>query len=506
MSNAPAALQQGFDYQARWFWIQACRLFEAETKVGKVVYEAEEPRAFDDVVVCFTQPVQDERGNGVTREFYQLKFHVDFTGEVTAEALTSPDFIGAKSKSLLQRLHAAQKQFAPDGKGALFTVVMPWSIKRDDALATLVSAVGGQLRLDRLFEGGPRSEMGKVRAIWATHLGLQSDAELRPILAPLQIWSGSGNLRLMKEMLNCRLAAAGLAPVDATSNTYDDLIRKLAAQGRKEFDRDSLTQVCKDEKLWRSEPAMSHGRVLGVRSFMRFAENMQDYTQAMLSLVPFFDGRRIRDTRLWTEAVVPQLRDFLAQETSTRETSYQLYLDAHSSIAFAAGYILDAKAGVDLSIVQRTLTGTQSWRATAPSADGPLFKYTTDDAAKQENDVALAVSVTARIDEDVRLYVQKNLPSVGRLIFAEISPAPSSTAVKDANHALALVQSLADIIKQRSANERGAVLHLFIAAPNALTFMLGQHAKRFGTCVIYEYDFDTSAPGAYSHSIQFPNP
>ena len=46
--------------------------------------------------------------------------------------------------------------------------------------------------------------------------------------------------------------------------------------------------------------------------------------------------------------------------------------------------------------------------------------------------------------------------------------------------------------------------HLRRAAPNAFMFFLGQLAKGFGPCTVYEYDFDTNAPGAYQASISFP--
>src|SRR2546427_6740586 len=48
MANAVSARLQGDDYQARYFWIEACRLFMADSSVSRVGYIAD-PRAFDGI-------------------------------------------------------------------------------------------------------------------------------------------------------------------------------------------------------------------------------------------------------------------------------------------------------------------------------------------------------------------------------------------------------------------------------------------------------------------------
>ncbi|MHC0068683.1 SAVED domain-containing protein [Nostoc sp. UIC 10890] len=62
------------------------------------------------------------------------------------------------------------------------------------------------------------------------------------------------------------------------------------------------------------------------------------------------------------------------------------------------------------------------------------------------------------------------------------------------------------IQSQHPTLERQGVLHIFIAAPNALVFFIGQLARSFGSCIVYEYDFDRNIPGAYQPSLKFPPP
>ncbi len=77
--------------------------------------------------------------------------------------------------------------------------------------------------------------------------------------------------------------------------------------------------------------------------------------------------------------------------------------------------------------------------------------------------------------------------------------------MRDATHGWRLAEELAQRIRaERTAGERGATLHLFAAAPVGLMFFLGRLSRVFGRCVLYEYDLEGGAPGAYTPSLVFP--
>jgi hypothetical protein len=181
-------------------------------------------------------------------------------------------------------------------------------------------------------------------------------------------------------------------------------------------------------------------------------------------------------------------------------------LDAHASIAFAAGYCLESKSGADIVPVQRTRAGVQVWRPDSDAAGSAHagWSYFDNELQTEGHDVAVALSVTHDVLEDVKDFVGRELPQVRRIMAFGAEPRPSPASVRDATHALALAQELAARLKGRTREERGARLHIFAAAPNAFMFLLGQLAKAFGPCTMYEYDFDTSAPGAYQASVSFP--
>ena len=513
MANAIVARMQGDDYQARFFWIEACRLFDPHTKVVQVGYDLDptrSARAFDDVIVRYATPIPDGCGGQISAEFYQIKFHVDHNGAFTYNGLITPKFIGASSVSLLQRLRDAQEQYAPDGTGARFWIVSPWQIDSADPLCRIISQSSGEIRLHVLFnDTTDKSEMGKVRKLWRDHLGFTTDNELRRVLRPLRIRVGAGDLLSLQDRLNDKLQIAGLEPVpsDRQVHPYDDLIKKLRAEGRSEFTRSEMENVCRANGLWRGRTAHEELAIqVGLRSFLRWAEHMEDETNHMLCLLPHFDGRTIRDPNLWAQQVFPDLLNFI--ETTMRDqAAYHLHIDAHSSIAFAAGYCLDTKSGARILPVQKTRKGRIVWDPFAEDCIPGDNEWCLEEHRMSDtgSEVALALCVTQDALDDVRLYVERALPEVGRVFMCRAGSTPGQASIRDGVHAQALAQSLSFLLKtKRSALERQSRLHIFAAAPNALMFFIGQHSRSFGKFTLYEFDLDTNTPGAYLPSLSFP--
>ena len=76
MARAVSARQQGEEYQARAFWLKACRLFQPHTKVNKVGYEIEEMPHFDDIAVFYGDGASGWQGNALDSDYYQVKWQL----------------------------------------------------------------------------------------------------------------------------------------------------------------------------------------------------------------------------------------------------------------------------------------------------------------------------------------------------------------------------------------------------------------------------------------------
>ncbi len=255
-----------------------------------------------------------------------------------------------------------------------------------------------------------------------------------------------------------------------------------------------------------AQPAAPQPLRLGIRSFVGHGREMEEEAQRLLALKPYFNGRRVRHGSLWQAAILPELAQFLGEAAANRRPLH-LNLAVLPSIAFAAGFLLEAKGGYDIELRQRGQLGVADWRAGigASPAGEPLW-------AIQDSvpgvpgcpDVALAVGITRPVLADVEAFLGRSGIAVGRILHAACGD-EAQTAVADGAHALRLAQSLCRIIEARSLEERSGTLHLFIAAPNAVVFFLGQMARGLGRIQLYDHDLDArGVRGAYIPAFELP--
>lgn len=146
MARQIVARQQGDDYQARWFWLQACALLDEFSNVERVVHEDDALRSFDDVAVHYRSGYTDKRGMPLNADFYQVKFHVPSNGALTGESFCDPASIGATTFSLLHRMKKAHDHCCSNSINHRLTIYTPWSIHPDDQLAADSMRVASALR------------------------------------------------------------------------------------------------------------------------------------------------------------------------------------------------------------------------------------------------------------------------------------------------------------------------------------------------------------------------
>jgi hypothetical protein len=213
MTQAVAVRRDGDAFQARVFWRKAARLLDPESPIVRVGFESG-PKGYDDIWVAYepSRGLSDQEGCPLFREHIQCKWHVSPDSYGHAH-LVDAQFINANALSLLQRALAAQRLYAPDGRGARFRLITNWLIDRQDPLRELVHQRSHTLRLDRLFgTATERSAMGRVRKLWREHLGLTED-ELRVVARTLAFSEIAESLEDLRDSLDLLFRIAGLRRV-----------------------------------------------------------------------------------------------------------------------------------------------------------------------------------------------------------------------------------------------------------------------------------------------------
>lgn len=205
-----------------------------------------------------------------------------------------------------------------------------------------------------------------------------------------------------------------------------------------------------------------------------------------------------------SSTLYPALKRFLLQAAQESDRP-RLVLDAHATLAFAAGSVLNTKIGRVMELEQRS-PARQIWATDDADWDPawPKLELTevVIDAAGPE--IAVAVAATHDITVDAKSYIEHSLPLVGRLLVFRPSGGSGPTSVVNGRHAFELACSLAAQVKANGSAASGETTHLFVAAPNALTFYLGQHQLLMGRVCFYEFDFDGAQGRSYKSSLTLP--
>lgn len=290
----------------------------------------------------------------------------------------------------------------------------------------------------------------------------------------------------------------------------------LTAANGKLFDMASTVPISRERpaRVTHAQPEAAPPVRLGVRSFVGWGRDMEARNDAVLDLTQYFDpdspnGRFIKEKEWWQDKVFPDLRDFLLKSLDEHRP---LLLDfaAHSSIAFAAGWLLEPKSGLDVRVRQRTgAEGEFEWGPKdGREHEGPLWLERPDvELDAQAADVAAALSVSQPdVRQDVEAFIRNQECPIARIVDASV-PEPGGRSVQGGAHALRLAQAVISRVRTKRPHERGGRVHFFCAAPNALVFYLGQLAASLERSVLYEFPFRIEGSyGKYQKSIELPPP
>jgi hypothetical protein len=77
-----------------------------------------------------------------------------------------------------------------------------------------------------------------------------------------------------------------------------------------------------------------------------------------------------QEGRDWQRDIRPRVESFLREAVKRGSGKLRLILEAHASIAFLAGSVLDLKSGVQTHLVQKRRIGTRIWRADDGTSGG----------------------------------------------------------------------------------------------------------------------------------------
>lgn len=480
------AMMAGVRYQVRVFWHHALAMLFPNSSTTKVVVEHRDVAAVDDVVVYYASPGMNDRGSKVDVDFFQVKYHVAKSGVASGTAVTDPAWIGTKD-SLIRRFASAWGAIRPHHPHSRLTLVTNWPWDPACPLAPLIRD-GGHLS-DDFFTAGGRSNVGRIRKSWEAASGLHT-REFPDFIRALRFCTSAVSLSDAEDWLRDRCYRAGLVPVGANQDhsAYDDLGKRLIESGRTEHTPASLRATLTSESLFLDTP-QPFASTFAVRSFTRFVRTPMNEGAIVVDLTDLFDGRAARNERVWSELVPNRIESALPRVLALRGRVH-VALDTHLSISWYIGSRLDSKSGVRILLEQkRKGTEPELWDLFGPLPPNPADEWSlipTEVCA--DVDIALVVSVTHSALADALRSIATEFPSVGLVLHAQL-PTPGPHAIRDGTHARCLSDELIRRVASVVAERHPRRIHLFLACPGALAFLLGQEWRTLGPTTVYEFDF-----------------
>jgi len=464
LASPSAARLSGDDYQHVFTLMQAVRLLRDDVwGVTRVRMEVGDAGNVDDLIV-------DYRDKPTL--YHQVKF-----SRVAGEPLTHTWFtdIGNVRSSPLQRFRQSFDDLMNDGKRPQMALITNRAISPDDPI---LQHLEGRdcLLTPRLAIAKTGSVSGKARAAWAEHLGI-SEAELFEMLDHLEIHASMGSLDVMRDRCGEVMLAAGLRGDTEAVTLGHAAIRDLIESGCDQLDAEAMREL-----VARLHLAADHTTcLLSVAAIDHVA--FPDSANITLDWVDYYVGDEARQRRRLSDpdvALIEMGKDLTAARQSAEAGGYSRVRVGGAfrlDTAFAVGAEFADTAGYQLSTKQRD----ELW-----SSEGDVEPFALEKKAREMgegDDLAVCVSISNEIDNDVADYVGRVELPINRLVCLMPAAGAARNSVASPAAARGCAQAVLDAIRAETSTT--PAVHLFLSAPSGVALFLGHIWNRLPETRVY---------------------
>jgi hypothetical protein len=481
--SASGARIRGDDYQHIFAWYQALRGLQSESDITSIGIEDPDAGNVDDVTVY--------RRRGLN-EFYQVKSSVDARQAVNITWLTSPS--PANGPSMLQRFHKAWINLTLNGRRAKLGLVTNRLADPNDPVIVFRDGRDGTLAA-RLAQVSPGTDAGKARFKLATHLGLQED-ELLEFLRYLRFTMGKldadweEQAALLMYSLGLRNDAVAIQAGIAT-------VRGWVTGGKRRLTVEEIRKEVDSLNLQVGESSA----LLLIQAIDR--DPMSESATVALDWVDLYMGdeprtrRRLHDDALWNSRLRIEVREAAREVRTKGYRSVLVHGHMRLPTWFTVGTEFAETADFEVISFQRA----EPWSSTGNIANFPVT-VTVDRALGSGSDLAIGLSLSTEISEDVLHYLSQRVTTVGRYICITPKDAPSNQSIRNGSEARGWAFQARNLVRNVVRQYRPWKLHVFLATPHGAALLLGHIWDRMPLTQLYE---DQGASKGYVPSFLIPN-
>ncbi len=463
MANQVAARLSGDDYQHLYAWLTVLELKMPRKDVARVTVEDEAAGSVDDVTVIH------EAASKRHDKLYQIKYHVDQRSQYSTDVLLEAK---GNETSLLQkfwRTWVALRAQRPDRPVELH-LISNWTWDAQDKIKSCIDGRNNAIT-DDFFASSPKSDIGKLRKRWQEHLKAP-DEDFALFIGSLRFRLGFDCSDQLEQRTAERMEWMGLRSDSASLLVATGIVRTWIKDGKQELSSEDLERTLRDHDLYL--PASSErGTVVYLSTVKKQQFDLgPDYHldwREHFEGAPNRGGHQLLEPNDWNATLLPQL---YAVETAISEGTTSRLIRARGlsrlSAWFAFGYAFSDVARYTIEIDQNG----SLWRTDATPAED-FTMTSSDDKASSEGEalqgdaaaVAVGISVTGLLDEDVRMYLSQNPHLAGALLLLRPERELGRECLRDAGDAAALAVQTKERIRTFVKAHKATKLLLFYFGP-----------------------------------------
>ena len=474
MSNGRvAASSEGLTYQGIIFWQYAFKMLVTDNEIAGVTYEEPQASPCDDVVVYYSKTLQEDNLCCYDVDYIQCKFKVDGSKAIKFLDLMDPTYYGNR-ESFLKRAYVFYKGLGKESvRLSLYTTV---SQDSTDEIFKKISKVNNALKIDELLKNTIFMSMLKKLQ---KHLEASED-EILDFLAKLRFYFGK-SVEQEREQLSFICKSIGVIyDRSKMCDSLSEILRKMNLAKKTNFTQDIIKTICINNELFTKRE--NH---LGIVS-----NNWQDgkTTEALsksnvLNLTEYFDGRLLKHNCTW-ENVRERINNFC--NSLKFNENYLITLSASYSVCFTCGKQIGQK-NANITFNNKAEVWSEKLYKKSVNKDQNEFELLETD--NPIDNAVLVFSFDSDIIEDVKDYLKDtNFSNYGILVQKNISEERIISNNRFWDGVLSFCINAKEFIKRKKPEKT----HLFYRGPAEGAFVIGQYAKEWGDCTVYEFNFDAT--------------
>lgn len=469
MGNQSASRLKGDDYQHLISWHHALEILRKPNEEIIVSVESDSSGSYDDVVVdAASQPIR----------FFQIKYHVDHTGQYSTEVLMKHT---GNERSLLKKTYDTWNLIKEKNinRKIELTLHSNWTIDPSDKVLQCIDNTNGSVKMTFLLAAAT-SDIGKKRKAWLDHLGIvDGDENFKNFVDCLRFRLGSTDTSELKNIIAERMENLSLKHDEASLVLAAGIVRQWIVDGKKEITKEFLHDEIKKYNLAleknEEKSVTIHMITIKEKKFEVEPDFFLDWRSYFEGL-PNRKGHALKNPSDWNDALLPQLYEMeskIAEETGVSLVKARGL--SRLSCWFAFGYVFPEVSQYIIEVDQQG----QLFRTDAiASKDFSLNIVNEGNSSEGEvitgkgNTVAVGISVSGSLNNDVRSYLSANNDGVAALLLLEPNRPLGRECIRNASDVVAL----ADLVKKN--------LVTFVKKWNATKLMVFYYGPLSGACFI----------------------